>query len=573
MVVPNWQGGIHDGRWPVSAVGDLRRRLVVYVASLFALLAVYTLTYRWGMAVLEGEQRTWYQALEVVVQSMTTTGYGQDAPWETAWMTALVVLIQVTGIGYILVAIPQFVVPWLETLVQPRPPTEIEHVEEHVIIVGYTDLCDTLVSELDAVGTPYVVLEPDEDRAQDLHEDGFQVLYGDPEDDETLKAAQLDEALAVVVDATERDLVRAVLAIEHRNPEATVLPLVSEPGSARYFRYAGADEVLSPKHRLGKALGDRVRDVVVTDLGPDLELGEAFGVEEFLVDPDSDLFGEPAASVGRLEHTGATVLGAWVRGDFVTTLSEQVTIDENTSVLVVGTADELEGVADLAGATGNRYRTAGDPVVVVGAGLVGRTAFGTLERADLETVVVDCEGSDIVDVVGDPTEEETLLDAGIEDAGTVLVALDDDDDAIRVTLTARALTPGVEILVGANTSASVTSLRTAGADYVLSLPNVAGRMVTLRAFGRDVMRLREPIHLRGVRVPELLGQEVSPTKIEQESDCTVVALERDGEFHSEPDGMEIGEGDRLIVVGRDDQLERFTEMYGRGERQNGPDPE
>lgn len=52
----------------------------MYVGSLLLLIAAYTLTYRWGMAVYEGEPRTWYHALEVVVHSMTTTGYGQDAP-------------------------------------------------------------------------------------------------------------------------------------------------------------------------------------------------------------------------------------------------------------------------------------------------------------------------------------------------------------------------------------------------------------------------------------------------------------------------------------------------------------
>lgn len=137
----------------------LTRRLAVYVGSLLFLIALYTLTYRWGMAVYEGESRTWYQSLEIVVQSMTTTGYGQDAPWETLEMTALVLLVQVTGIAYIAVAIPQFVVPWLETLVQPTPPEEIDRIDDHVVVVGYTALCDTLVDELEANGTPYVILE------------------------------------------------------------------------------------------------------------------------------------------------------------------------------------------------------------------------------------------------------------------------------------------------------------------------------------------------------------------------------------------------------------------------------
>nr|WP_252490577.1 NAD(P)-binding protein [Natronococcus sp. CG52] len=540
----------------------LTYRIAGYFGSLLLLISTYAYVYHWGMATLESEPRTWYQALEVVFHSMTTTGYGQDAPWQTLEMTALMMLIQVTGITYIFVAVPLFVIPWLQTIVQPTPPEHVNELEEHVIIVGYTDICDTLVDELEASGTPYVVLEADENRAQELHQGGLTVLHGDPKSDDALDAAQLEDATAVVVDATEREFVRAVLTVENRDPEASVLVLVTDPSRARYFRYAGVDEVLSPKHRLGKALGDRVRNVVKSDLGDEIELGEAFDVVEFLVDPDADLFGETVASSRRLERTGATVLGAWVRGDFVTTLSERVRIDQNTALLVAGTESELEAAAGMTGSTGNRYRTADSPVVVIGAGLVGRSAYGTLERAGLETAVVDREAGDHVDVVGDATNEETLLEAGIEDAGTLVVALESDDDAILTVLTARTLNPAIEIIVGANTADSVNPLRTAGVDYVLALPNVAGRMVTLRIFEREVMTLGDRLHLRRLAAPEIVGDELSTAAIRRETGCTAVALERNGELHTDVDGVRFGAEDSLVVSGTDRQIARFREAYG-----------
>ncbi|WP_341538982.1 potassium channel family protein [Natrarchaeobius chitinivorans] len=539
----------------------LTRRLAVYVGSLFLLIGIYTLAYRWGMATYEGESRTWYQSLEIVVQSMTTTGYGQDAPWETRWMTALVILIQVTGIAYIVVAIPQFVVPWLETLVEPAPPTEIDHLEDHVIVVGYTNLCDTLVGELEASGTPYVILEGDEDRARTLHEEGFRVLYGDSDSESTLEAVDLSDALAVVIDATERDPVRTTLTIEARDPEATVLALVADPGDARYFRYAGVDEVLSPRHGLGKALGDRLRDVISPDLET-VELGVELDVREFPVEPGLDLFGEPIAASRRLERTGATVLGAWVRGDFVTTLSEGVTADENTSVLVAGTDAELEAVAKRIGTTGVRYRMASGPVVVLGEGLVGTTARGTLERADVDTVSVGPNSGEGIDVVGNSTDEKTLLEAGIDEAEAVIVALEADDDAILATLAARAVAPDVEIIAGAVSGVSVNALRTAGADYVLALPNVAGRMLTMRIFEYEVMTLEDRLYLVEVDAPELVGEELSTAELRRESGCPVVALERRGELETDVDGTAFRRDDRLLVAGTDRQLDRFRERFG-----------
>ncbi|ELY61224.1 potassium channel family protein [Natronolimnohabitans innermongolicus] len=553
----------------------LTRRLAIYVASLLLLIGLYSLVYRWGMAAFEGESRTWYQSLEFVVQSMTTTGYGQDAPWETLEMTALVVLIQVTGIAYIAVAIPQFVVPWLETLVQPTPPTEIDHVEDHVIVVGYTDLCDTLVDELEAGGTASVIVESDDERAQTLHENGFTVLHGDPGTDETLEAARLEDATAVVVDATERDLFRTVLAIESRDPTATVVPLVFDPAAARYFRYAGVDEVLSPRHRLGKALGDRVRNVVSPDF-TGLELGEELDVAEFHVDPDTDLFGEPLAATRGLEDAGSggTILGAWVRGDFVTTLSHPATIDENTSLLVAGTDDDLEAVTDATGTAGTRYQTTGDPVVVLGAGLVGQTAAGTLERAGLESTVVDREDGENVDVVGDATEETTLLEAGVDAAETCLVALDGDTDAILATLTANALNPELELIAGAGATSSVDALRTAGADYVLALPNVAGRMVTRRVFEQEVMTFEEQLRLLETDATGLEGETLSLETIRDETGCIVVAVERDDDVHTAVDGERFTADDQLVVAGTDAQIGRFRDTYGdRSDRGKGNDNE
>jgi Trk K+ transport system NAD-binding subunit len=542
-------------------VVKLTRRLAVYVGSLLLLIALYTLTYRWGMAVYEGESRTWYQSLEIVVQSMTTTGYGQDAPWETAEMTALVLLIQVTGIAYVAVAIPQFVVPWLETLVEPTPPEEIDRVEDHIVIVGYTALCDTLVEELEAEETPYVILESDDDRAQQLYEDDRVVLHGDPSGDDTLEAANLEAAAAVVVDATEREFVSTVLAIERQEPRADVFVLVTNPERARYFRYAGVDEVLSPKHRLGKALGDRVRTIIAPAPEGEFTLGNDLDLAEFYVDSESELFGETMASVRTLEETGATVIGAWVRGDFVTELSAQVHVDENTSLLVAGTASALGDVADRTGASGSPYRTTEEPVIVVGAGLVGRTAAGTLERADLETTVVDREDGDIVDVVGDATDEEILLAAGVEDAGTVVIALERDEDALLVTLTANALNSDVEIVVGADTTDSLQALRTAGADHVLALPNVAGRMIAMRAFEREVMPLAEQLQLRQLAAPRLVGTKLETASIREETDCLVLGLERDDEYRSEVDGTHLERDDSLLLAGTDGQIDRFRETY------------
>lgn len=547
-------GAFSGGRYVVT---ELRRRLFAYVASLLVLTAVYTAVYQWGMATLEGDSRPWFHALEVVVQSMTTAGYGQDAPWETAEMTLLMILIQLTGIAYIFVAFPLFVVPWLRDLVQPSPPEELETPGDHVIILGYSSLSETLVDELEANDTAYVIVEPDEDAAQSLHEDGLTVLYGDPQADETLDAMGLETAKALVIDATDEDFIGAILVAKDRAPSLQTIALIADPSRSHYLRYAGADQVLSPRHRLGKALSDKVREVVTLDL----DGLDDFRIVEYPVRRDSPLFDDALQSTRRLEATGATVMGAWVRGDLVTTFPADLPVDETTTLLVAGTRSDHEAVASQVGTEGFRYQPNREPVIVAGTGIVGTTAIGNLERSDTKPIVIDRRDDEIVDVVGDATDEETLTEAGIEEAATIIVALDDDEAAILTTLVARELAPEIEILVGANQQATASRLRTAGANYVLALPSVAGRMATLDLFEREAMTLGDRIRLEQVDADALATSPLGTDAVRSETGCAILGRCRDGRVETGDDSFNLVDDDSLVVAGTDDELERFHAQY------------
>lgn len=534
------------------------RRIAIYFGSLLLLVAAYTVTYRWGMATFEGEPRTWYGALEIVVQSMTTTGYGQDAPWESVQMTILMVAIQLTGITYIFVAFPLFVVPWLKTLVEPSPPERIDDVEDHVVIAGYTPLCASLVTELESSETPYVVIEADNDQAQELHEDDIAVIHGDPADDEALNGARVEEAAAVVIDVTEVEAIGSILAVTELNPDVEMLAFIADTSRARYLRYAGTSEVLSPKHRLGKSLGDKIRGVVERDVDGDFDIENALDVVEYPINSDSDFFDVPLTEFRRLERSGATVLGAWVRGEFATRLSSDLHSDENTTILVAGTAEQNGTTADLIGSTGRSYQSRADPVLVIGDGIIGRSVVGGLERAGVKHVLVGLEDGEQVDVVGDPTDEETLHEAGVEEARTIVVALDDgDDDAILTTLVAQQINPEAEILAAVGKTSNVSRIRSAGADYVLALPNVAGRLVTLTLSEGEAMSFDEQVHIRRLPASAIVGDHLDPTAFRDETNCAVVGVERDGQLYTVADDFEIERDDFVVVAGMDSDLDEL----------------
>ena len=189
------------------------RRTVYYLALVVATTMLFTLVYNVGMATWEGRPQPLYRSLEVVIQSFTTTGYGEDAPWRTPQMNLLAITMQLAGIGLILTAVDVFAVPWLRDALTPSAPESAGDLRDHVIVCGHTPRTDAFVSELDARGRPYVLVEPDTryHHSMDMTEDevAFKLLKGEMEDvhtryDESTAAEETLANLAVAGRATKR---------------------------------------------------------------------------------------------------------------------------------------------------------------------------------------------------------------------------------------------------------------------------------------------------------------------------------------------------------------------------------
>ena len=46
-------------------------------------LLTYAFVYQWGMAVYEDQSVMYIQALQVVIEAITTAGFGSHAPWSS----------------------------------------------------------------------------------------------------------------------------------------------------------------------------------------------------------------------------------------------------------------------------------------------------------------------------------------------------------------------------------------------------------------------------------------------------------------------------------------------------------
>lgn len=129
--------------------------------------------------------------------------------------------------------------------------------------------------------------------------------------------------------------------------------------------------------------------------------------------------------------------------------------------------------------------------IVIGYGTMGAAAVQTLlaEGADAANgiIVIDREHAaaaraqaiGLVTIVADATRTETLREACIEKAASVVVTCNRDDTATLVTLTARELNPRATIAAAVKEAENAHLLVQSGATDVVLSSQAAGRLVGL----------------------------------------------------------------------------------------------
>jgi Trk K+ transport system NAD-binding subunit len=549
-----------------SGVGSVvrnRRRILLYLTSLVAVAVLYALAYQAVLFYFEGVQVSFSKAMLTVVESFTTTGYGEDSGlWDTAPVQWLLISMEVTGVALIFLALPVFLAPWVEDRLARNAPTAVSELTDHVVLAGYSSRGEALIDELDARGRPYVVVEPDRSLANELYTDTeVTVIHGDPELTETLRAANGGAARAVVADADDETNASIALAASDLDGDPQVVTFVEDYDLADYHRYAGADAVFSPRQLIGRSIARKVTAGVRPELDGAVQLAEDFDIVELPVQAGSELAGVTLAESGIRERTGTNLIGAWFRGEFVSPPPPDARIDSQTILVAAGRETNLARLKrlTLSGAT-REPDDRGSTVVLAGFDEVGHTVIEGLD-GEVPTTVIDKREKEGVDVVGDVTETATLREAGVEDAGTVILAVSSDTTAVFATLVVRQLDPEVEIIARADATESVRKLYQAGADYVLAVATVAGRMLASTILEEDVISFDQQVDLVRIGCGALAGKTLAGADVRARTGVTIVAVERDDQFISDvgPE-FRVRRGDDLVVAGTDADVNRFTKL-------------
>ena len=220
--------------------------------------------------------------------------------------------------------------------------------------------------------------------------------------------------------------------------------------------------------------------------------------------------------------------------------------------------------------------------VLCGYGQVGRAIEEELIRAGEEVVVIDQKEFDHLPtsgrrlmVIGDATQEDTILQAGLDRAKTLIVALDSDVDNLYIALTARSLNPDLFIVARANKSAAIPKLKQVGADRVVNPDQIGGARMAALVSHPEVSEFLDVVMHEGefeVRLAEtyitdrsrFAGRSLEDCAIRATTGATVLAVRREGAFITNPSrNLVLLPDDLLISLGTGEHLQALAEQARR----------
>jgi voltage-gated potassium channel len=217
-----------------------------------------------------------------------------------------------------------------------------------------------------------------------------------------------------------------------------------------------------------------------------------------------------------------------------------------------------------------------DHVVVCGWGRVGKAIARQLAASGKTVVVVDSdprrlEGIAFLHVVGDATDDNVLLEAGIERASTLIAAIDTDADNLFITLSGRSIRSDLFIIARARDEGSDSKLLRAGADRVVNPQALGGARIAafvsqphVAEFLDVVMHDRQvEFRLEEVTIADdspLAGVNLRDSSIRERTGALVLAVRtQTGEFITNPShATVITPGHTLIAIGTPNELEQLV---------------
>ncbi len=550
-----------------------RRNLGVLFKLLLAFSVIVTIFSVFFHLIMlrEGQEFSWFTGFYWTLTVMSTLGFG-DITFHGDLGRFFSMIVLLTGMVFLLIVLPFtfiqfFYAPWIQAQSEARAPRQLPRsTREHVLLTNYDPIAQALINKLDRYHYSYYLITPDLAHAQQLYDQGINVVVGDLDNPETYKKMQIEQAALVA--ATDTDPINTHIAFTVRdlNPTVPIIAKVDDPDSVDILQLAGCDHVLQLEKMLGASLARRTQsgETAAHVIGQydDLFIAETTAAHTPLV-------GQTLEEIGLRRELGLTAVGVWERGIFQSALPD-TRIGPHTVLVMTGTQSQLDRFNELFCI----YKVSNAPVVIIGGGGVGMEAARTLveQGIDYRIVEKDADQARRLDncIVGNAADFEILKRAEILNALTVIITTHDDDINVYLTVYCRRLNPEIQIISRVTQERNIATLHRAGADFVMSYASMGADAIfnflkrsdtlmvaeSLSVFSEDISVFR-------MKMPSsLVGKTIANSAIRRNTGCTIIALNDNRELQLNPDpNKPLPKAAEILLIGSSEGEKRFLDRY------------
>ncbi|MGB2926285.1 MAG: potassium channel protein [Limnothrix sp.] len=221
--------------------------------------------------------------------------------------------------------------------------------------------------------------------------------------------------------------------------------------------------------------------------------------------------------------------------------------------------------------------------IICGFGRTGGQVAKEFTEENIPFIIIDSDVEKInearelgyVCLQGDATLDQSLLDARIEQAHCLIVALRSDAENLYTVLSAKTINGKIRALARASTEEAVNKLQRAGVESVVSPYVSGGRRLAAAALRPQVMDFVDGIltgsqrsyYLEEIKLDSefnaYIGQTLSEARLRVQSGALVLAIRRqkDNSLIPGPTGnTQILAGDALICMGTPEQLRALNSI-------------
>ena len=539
--------------------------LVRFLFFLAAIIALYSIVFHLIM-VYEGRDFSWITGLYWTLTVMSTLGFG-DITFSTDLGLLFTLLVLISGVVLLLIMLPfafiqYFWAPWLEAQSKSRTPRSLpKTTQDHVIITNFDPLTRNLVKKLKKHLFDYWFVCSDQQTASEIQDAGYNIVLGEIDDPETYEKMQADQAALIV--ATADDLLNTNISFTVREISSRV-PIACSADtkhSLDILKFPGNTHVFQFMSMLGINMAEQTMPFTTTNI---IGRFEELRIGEFPV-RDTNLTGQTLAESRLRNKLGITVIGLLEKGKILHP-DPQAKLSSTNILVIAGTQDDLIRAGEQLAKP--RTRKLPEPtVLILGGGRVGEAAAGFLNHNNIPYMIVEKRRDVGTDhqhhIHGDAADINTLKEAGIDNARSVIITPHNDAMNIYLSFYCRQLRPDILIVSRATAERTVPKLYRAGADLVNSSASMGATSIMDILHPSDISFFSDALNVFLIETPDtFIGKTLTELKMREKTQCSLLAMKNHDQFITNPDPTQpLAKTDELILAGSLEAEELFRKEY------------